>query len=446
MSNAIQQIADQMLYKWENAVAKPVKLIRILINKEDASMLDAFYDYMLALDTDQADLVFLLELPFEDEKTFSKEILTQIETEINYWNTAEIPDDIPVTKITWKVDYSLEDSKNPVHLVVANLHQLVTYFITEGLAGKVSFVFKITSTINKELVTWFAKALENPQFHEKMIFGVGDYIGFDYYNQLCTEFYKESTTITPDINLQEAMNNLASQSVMEEGEASSSYRAFLVKLMESVRKRNPEETLANTKKCLDIAVKQVAKDPNWLSQVVAVYTILYTDKIGYKKYDEALFFADKAIESANLATAVVDASVSYRLLGQTLMGKGSILSIRKQWYDAYECYLASSEAYTNCNDYLMQCEALRLTGWSLKKAGDAKTATAHYVTAYHLVNKLSEEQVKNSSYPMVVKELLNNVYRIDEVTDDEMDATLQPILGDDWITYVKQFGKFKKAS
>jgi len=50
MSNAIQQIADKMLYQWEDAVRKPVKLIRIVVNPGDESMLEAFYDYMLAID------------------------------------------------------------------------------------------------------------------------------------------------------------------------------------------------------------------------------------------------------------------------------------------------------------------------------------------------------------------------------------------------------------
>ena len=61
MSNAIQQIADKMLYQWEDAVRKPVKLIRIVINPGDESMLDAFYDYMLALDSEEEDMVFMLQ-------------------------------------------------------------------------------------------------------------------------------------------------------------------------------------------------------------------------------------------------------------------------------------------------------------------------------------------------------------------------------------------------
>ena len=51
MSNAIQQIADNMLHLWENAVAQPVKMIRIVINQGDETMLKAFYDYMPATDS-----------------------------------------------------------------------------------------------------------------------------------------------------------------------------------------------------------------------------------------------------------------------------------------------------------------------------------------------------------------------------------------------------------
>lgn len=72
MSNAIQQIADKMLYQWEDAVRKPVKLIRIVINPGDESMLDAFYDYMLALDSEEEDMVFLIELPFSSNRILKR--------------------------------------------------------------------------------------------------------------------------------------------------------------------------------------------------------------------------------------------------------------------------------------------------------------------------------------------------------------------------------------
>ena len=36
-------------------------------------MLDAFYDYMLALDSEEEDMVFVIELPFSSRTDFSKD-------------------------------------------------------------------------------------------------------------------------------------------------------------------------------------------------------------------------------------------------------------------------------------------------------------------------------------------------------------------------------------
>lgn len=64
MSNSIQHIADNMLSMWEEAIRNPVKMVRIVINPGDEIMIKAFYDYMLAIDSDEEDMVFVLECPF----------------------------------------------------------------------------------------------------------------------------------------------------------------------------------------------------------------------------------------------------------------------------------------------------------------------------------------------------------------------------------------------
>ena len=59
MSNSIQHIADNMLSMWEEAIRNPVKMVRIVINPGDEIMIKAFYDYMLAIDSDEEDMVFV---------------------------------------------------------------------------------------------------------------------------------------------------------------------------------------------------------------------------------------------------------------------------------------------------------------------------------------------------------------------------------------------------
>lgn len=97
MSNAIQQIADNMLHLWENAVAQPVKMIRIVINPGDETMLKAFYDYMLAIDSEEEDMVFVIALPLHPQWSSARCTAIYQQT-IEYWNNAKKPEDIILRK------------------------------------------------------------------------------------------------------------------------------------------------------------------------------------------------------------------------------------------------------------------------------------------------------------------------------------------------------------
>ena len=100
MSNSIQHIADNMLSMWEEAIRNPVKMVRIVINPGDEIMIKAFYDYMLAIDSDEEDMVFVLECPFFNPATFSKELLEYVETQIILWNESKKPGNIVFDQIT----------------------------------------------------------------------------------------------------------------------------------------------------------------------------------------------------------------------------------------------------------------------------------------------------------------------------------------------------------
>ncbi len=52
-------------------------------------MLDAFYDYMLALDSEEEDMVFVIELPFSSRTDFSKDVVGYIAQQVEYWNNSK---------------------------------------------------------------------------------------------------------------------------------------------------------------------------------------------------------------------------------------------------------------------------------------------------------------------------------------------------------------------
>ena len=210
-------------------------------------------------------------------------------------------------------------------------------------------------------------------------------------------------------------------------------------LLNSVKKVDSAQTDRYSKECLDMALVNVKNDINWLSQFVTVYTILYTDKIIRKDMDAALYFSGKAIESARLGIGKLDPSLAFRLLGNTLFGKGGILVRKSEWTEAAEVYQQAADAYKNCKDYLMQAEALRISGWCWEKKHEDGCAADCYIEGFRLIEKLSSDLIRNSSYPLLLLSLLHNSKRMEILSDDEMEKILSKVLGSDWKDYLYEY-------
>lgn len=440
MSNSIQHIADNMLSMWEEAIRNPVKMVRIVINPGDEIMIKAFYDYMLAIDSDEEDMVFVLECPFFNPATFSKELLEYVETQIIIWNESKKPGNIVFEHIEWKPDYNIEDKENQAMLAVSNFNRL-TEILVGDINVKCSFIFDVGEVSdNESCKEWFRQALSLP-FHKQMIWGIADIKGFEYFNKFPTLFPHDFISIYPPIDIDGAMEQLAEQAANYDRNdpAASKFRLALIKLMNSVKKGDSAQTDRYSKECLDMALVNVKNDINWLSQFVTVYTILYTDKIIRKDMDAALYFSGKAIESARLGIGKLDPSLAFRLLGNTLFGKGGILVRKSEWTEAAEVYQQAADAYKNCKDYLMQAEALRISGWCWEKKHEDGCAADCYIEGFRLIEKLSSDLIRNSSYPLLLLSLLHNSKRMEILSDDEMEKILNKVLGSDWKDYLYEY-------
>lgn len=440
MSNSIQHIADNMLSMWEEAIRNPVKMVRIVINPGDEIMIKAFYDYMLAIDSDEEDMVFVLECLFFNPATFSKELLEYVETQIILWNESKKPGNIVFEHIEWKPDYNIEDKENQAMLAVSNFNRL-TEILVGDINVKCSFIFDVGEVSdNESCKEWFRQALSLP-FHKQMIWGIADIKGFEYFNKFPTLFPHDFISIYPPIDIDEAMEQLAEQAANYDRNdpAASKFRLALIKLMNSVKKGDSAQTDRYSKECLDMALVNVKNDINWLSQFVTVYTILYTDKIIRKDMDAALYFSGKAIESARLGIGKLDPSLAFRLLGNTLFGKGGILVRKSEWTEAAEVYQQAADAYKNCKDYLMQAEALRISGWCWEKKHEDGCAADCYIEGFRLIEKLSSDLIRNSSYPLLLLSLLHNSKRMEILSDDEMEKILSKVLGSDWKDYLYEY-------
>lgn len=445
MSNAIQQIATNMFYQWQSVNAtEGVRWIRLLIKPGDEAMLDAFYHYMLGVDIDGEDMIFILQLPFRSIKMFSQDILEFLEEQVEMWNTSSKPEGTPFEEVNWKADYTLQNDDNPAQLAIENLNRL-TNSILGAERQKCSFVLHLSNYCDqKELHQWIGNALKL-EWHKQMTFTMGEVKGAELLKEL--ERIRptgEVISIDPDIDMDGAMEEIAQQVIRESSSDDPQedvYRLALVRLVNSVKKRDRKQTLKEAQNCLDIAVERVKKDPNWIAQVVTVYTILYTDSIGSQNYEDAHYYVDKAIETAQLGIKVLDPSIAYRLLGNAYLGKASIYMPKRRWNEASELYRQGAEAYEVCQDHFMHAEALRMCAGCWEHLGEREKATEVYFEAFSLLGLLAPELVKNSTFPMVLLALTNSPHRTKYISEKELEAKLTEILGANWRDFLYEYKK-----
>ena len=441
-NNPIQERVNLLLQKWTLAINSPgVKLVRIHAAHDERDIVDAFFEYMLALDTEQEDFVMVLEEPFSTHQDYARHLLEEIEEEINLWNEAEIPETVPFEKIEWKPDYTLGDDKNVTSLLVRNLNNFANYLVPEK-DTKVSIVIRMPQVGRHDATRWFNDLLK-VKTESHLVFGTSDAETNAVFSKVADQNPQKVTTIKPNLDMDEAVEQLTA--LGEPNSPETPYRTHLAKLMHAVKNRKKKEVQTHGKECLTIATEELNKDVNWLSQIVTVYTILYNDQVGYKNYDRAIYFASKAVEAALLTEGLIDPEMSKRLVGQSHIGRGSLYTLQRKWETALIDFKIAAEAYSSCSDYVMLSESLRLCGWACEKTGANQEASKHYIRGYELVHKLSPELVKGSTFPYILKKLVNSSERLKVISDAQMDEDLTPIFGEHWRAEVADYGKIKNA-
>ena len=89
-SNPIQQHMEKLAEAWNESAKKSsarVVLYRVEENAQD--MLEAFFDYMLAVDTSIDDIAMQFHTPLNVIETFSKELVSELDEMVKLWNTAD---------------------------------------------------------------------------------------------------------------------------------------------------------------------------------------------------------------------------------------------------------------------------------------------------------------------------------------------------------------------
>ena len=77
---------------------------------------------MLGVDTDIRDIAIQFQTPINEPENFSRELVEELASVVNEWNTADKKAGFPFTAIHWTPDYSGPADKNTASLYVKNIN------------------------------------------------------------------------------------------------------------------------------------------------------------------------------------------------------------------------------------------------------------------------------------------------------------------------------------
>ncbi|MGP1362694.1 MAG: hypothetical protein ACTTKZ_03305 [Bacteroides sp.] len=118
------------------------------------------------------------------------------------------------------------------------------------------------------------KALLIETWSDKMTLTFGDSVHDESISELSERFPEEVSVITPNIDMDSAIEKLVEQALWEnkgEDVTEDEYRLNLVKLINSVKKRQAVETQRLAKTCFDLALTKVRNDSMWIGQFITLY-------------------------------------------------------------------------------------------------------------------------------------------------------------------------------
>jgi hypothetical protein len=429
-TNPVEQRIEALAEKWKDAVdVKDVRVIRLHHKQEEESMVDAFLWYMLGIDSSIDDIAFILDPPFTDRETYSEKLLAALEDCIRLWNETGKKEGIDYVPVRWTADNSLADKENPAALFVRNFNKLSESLALEkGRYTVATLPFPHMPGKEKQLARWMEDVIKigiSPEVR----FLVMDTKENPLFEDLLFKHAKEVAPLIPGFDMKNMMKQLAAMG--EPSDPATPYRMAFVNMMHAIGERDSKTAEKEGRTCIDIATANISQNPQWTVQLVVVHTALANDRLGQNDLDEAVRWAEKAVKAARTLPATLGDDMGYPVLGQALMTRGAIRCYSKNWGKAKPDFEEAATCYENVKNWLMGMDASRMAGFCAVKAWQDGDAAKVLAGGFRMAEKLDSTVLRNSTFPLLLKQLLNKNYR-DYVEYEEIDALASGVYGDAW--------------
>ena len=294
-SNPIEQRIEQIVYEWDiSKTDSQARVVRIFSQRDEQDIVDTFFTYMIATDTDIMDIAFHFDAMYTNDEEYTKSLLEELKETITIWNTSQKEEEQDeFEKIDWEVDYNIGKEMGWAGVFTANFNKLAEAL--HLLEGNYTVAILKNTNKSKNFIQWLFKCLDYG-ISEKVRFLVTDTVNRPVFDSLSREGKQKVYTIFLNLNMPLAMQQITS--MLPPDEPSTKYRKAFISMTTAIEEEKENEAEKYGEICITEAQNLLSKDPYWLTQLVIVYTILSNDKMRYKKDKEVLEYADKAVATA----------------------------------------------------------------------------------------------------------------------------------------------------
>jgi len=421
---------DALVEKWEAVASQPgANIIRIHAQENEKDMVDAFYTYMLGVDTDNHDVPVIFESIYHADEQYTKAILDELTELIHIWNTSNKDAlSIKTEAINWQVNYKSKPGTHPAALFVDNMNSLAAYLNMADNTFLMA-VLKVSFVQPYQFCRWLEEALK-AGMSEKFKIVIDDSVNHSFYDSLAGKYPQNILTLRPQLDMDKAMQQVAAMG--NPNDPAVQYRQAFIKMMQAIEQRKENDAEKHGNICLAIAQKNLEKNSYWIGQVIAVYAALANDQVGYRNFKKAIAFATKAVDAAEQSQHLIpDEFVRRKFKGQAIMVRASLYAADKNWLKAVTDFNAAAEDYISTNDVILAMEAYRMTGFCYDKAGNNDAACKSLETALRLSLQIPLHLVKFTTFAGVV-ELLLKINNLKYISQQEVEETAEDVYGKDW--------------
>lgn len=434
-SNPIQQRIDMMAEKWEDIKQKKdARIIHIRCQPDEDDMVDTFYTYMVGTDSPVNDIAFHFETPCTDLKNFGNQLLNELDQYIYIWDNTEKPAGTPFVKVNWYSNRNL--SPDNTALFIANFNALAEKL---DLPDGVCLVAIIKKTVEvKNLITWIKSALDaGPSAKVRIL--LCDRFDRPFMDELLHSPYATRIATLPvNLDMPKAMEQLAAMG--DPNDPATEYRQCFVKMMNAMAAGEESKAELRGQDCLSLAMKNLSRDPYWITQVVMVYIALANDKIRYKDKQKVTEYANKAVETAEASKNYFGNDLAAHLLAQALMFRGTVCFIHHKYPEAYTDYRKAFDFYESLGLVALAIEASRMCGESAVKINQKEEAAKVLAQGARMAKKMEPMAVIASTHAGIL-ELLLRIKHDPAISMEEMDEIARPVYGEEWIQAVSNWKK-----